>query len=108
MINHKFLESGHIHKEVDSMHAAVEFAKKKTNIFVPSQWDTVLQMARRRHPYNVVPLKHTDSGDIFYFKKYQWQNEMQKKTKDGLKVWMRYLKEEPDVCYLKYDIDEEF
>ena len=66
--------------EVDSMHAAVEFAKKKTKIFVPSQWDTVLQMARRRHPYNVVPLKHTD---IYGFKKYQSDRmKVQKKTDD--------------------------
>lgn len=30
-IDHKFLESGHTHMEVDSMHSAVEFAKKKTD-----------------------------------------------------------------------------
>ena len=42
------------------MHAAIEFAKNNTQIFVPSQWDTVLRMARRRSPYTVVPLKHTN------------------------------------------------
>lgn len=112
VIDHKFLESGHTHMEVDSMHAAVEFAKKKTKFFVPSQWDTVLQMARRRNPYTVVPLKHTD---IIDFKQYQSINmKPQKKTESGAKViwtkikWMRYIKDEPEVCYFKNDIDGEF
>jgi hypothetical protein len=30
VIDHKFLESGHTQMECDSMHAAIEFAKKKT------------------------------------------------------------------------------
>ena len=112
IIDHKFLESGHTHMEVDSMHAAVEFAKKKTQIFVPSQWDTVLQMARRRNPYKVVPLRHTD---ILDFKKFQSTNmKPQKKTDTGLKVmwtkmkWIRYLKSEPDACLFKYSMEEEF
>ena len=46
--------------ECDSMHAAIEFAKTNTQIFVPSQWDTVLRMARRHSSYTVVPLKHTN------------------------------------------------
>ena len=31
IIDHKFLESGHTHMECDSMHSAVEHAKKKTH-----------------------------------------------------------------------------
>ena len=30
IIDHKFLESGHTHMECDSMHAGIEFAKKRT------------------------------------------------------------------------------
>jgi hypothetical protein len=41
--------------ECDSMHAAIEFAKKKTEIFVPQQWATVIRMARRKDPYMIVP-----------------------------------------------------
>ena len=47
------------------MHAAIEFAKKKTEIFVPQQWATVIRMARRKDPYMIVPLKF---GDIYDFK----------------------------------------
>ena len=59
-IEQKFLETEHTQMECDSMHAANKFAKTNTQIFVPSQWDTVLRMARRRSPYTVVPLKHTN------------------------------------------------
>ena len=63
-IDHKFLESGHTQMECDSMHSAIEFAKSKTEIFVPSQWDTVILMARRKDPYLVVPLKYSDIWDF--------------------------------------------
>jgi hypothetical protein len=33
------------------MHSAIEFAKRKTEIFVPQQWATVVGMARRKDPY---------------------------------------------------------
>ena len=49
------------------MHAAIEFAKKKTEIFVPQQWATVIRMARRKDPYMIVPLKF---GDIYDFKNF--------------------------------------
>ncbi|XP_053386206.1 uncharacterized protein LOC128550688 [Mercenaria mercenaria] len=112
IIDHKFLESGHTQMEVDSMHAAVEFAKKKTMIFVLSQWDTVIHMARRKKPYKVLPLKYTD---IIDFKQFQSNStKVQKKSETGTKVlwskmkWLRYTKEEPDVCFFKYDFDDEF
>ncbi|KAJ8319696.1 hypothetical protein KUTeg_002739 [Tegillarca granosa] len=50
-IDQKFLEPGHTEMEVDSMHAAIEAAKKNTEIYVPSQWDTVVRLARKRKPY---------------------------------------------------------
>lgn len=64
IIDHKFLESGHTQMECDSMHSAIEFAKKKTEIFIPQQWSTVVRMARRTKPYMVVPLKHSDVYDL--------------------------------------------
>lgn len=50
--------------ECDSMHAAVEAAKQCTSVFVPSRWDTIVRMARKRKPYTVVPLKYTDIIDF--------------------------------------------
>jgi hypothetical protein len=47
------------------MHYAIEFAKRKTEIFVPQQWATVVPMARRKDPFLIVPLKY---GDLYDFK----------------------------------------
>jgi hypothetical protein len=48
------------------MHAAIEFAKKKSEIFVPQQWATVIRMARRKDPYMIVPLKFGDILGVPY------------------------------------------
>jgi len=113
-IDHKFLETGHTYMEVDSMHAACEYAKKNTNIFVPSQWDTVLQMARRTNPYFVVPLKY------WYFKDFkklvkEYYNGTFKKDTSGKRInwldikWIRVKQNDPDTIYFKYSFsDTEF
>lgn len=60
----KFLESGHTQIKSDSIHAAIERAKKCTSVYVPSEWDTIVRMARKRNSYVVVPMKHYDFLDI--------------------------------------------
>ena len=66
IINQKFLETGHTQMECDSMHSAIaiEYAKKRTSVYVFSQWDTVIQMARQIKPYKVIPLKHSNFWDF--------------------------------------------
>jgi len=63
-INHKFLESGHSQMECDSIHSTTETAKKKTSVFVPSQWNTIITMARHGKSYHVVPLTYADTLDF--------------------------------------------
>jgi len=45
--------------EVDSMHATIEHASSKIEIFTPIEWETVIKTARCRKPYNVVSVDHT-------------------------------------------------
>jgi hypothetical protein len=110
-IDQHFLESGHTQMECDAMHSAIEFAKSKTSIYVPSQWDTVLQMARRKDPYTVVPLKYYD---IWNFKEVAAQRLQNTKIDtNGKRVnwfqmrWIRYRRDDPDTLQFKYDYDEE-
>ena len=56
-INQKFLQSGHSHMECDSVHSTIETAKTKTPVFVPSQWSTLISLARKCNPYVAIPLK---------------------------------------------------
>jgi hypothetical protein len=55
----------HTQMVYDSMHYAIAFAKRKTEIFVPQQWATVVRMTRRKDLYLIVPWKY---GDIYDFK----------------------------------------
>ncbi|CAG2211934.1 unnamed protein product [Mytilus edulis] len=112
IIDHKFLESGHTQMECDSMHSAIEFAKKKTEIYIPSQWATVVRMARRTNPYSVVPIQHED---IYDFKKLQKTTLTYSKVDaNGEKVnwlkikWLRYSKQEPQHILFKHTFDEDF
>jgi hypothetical protein len=57
-IGHKFFEKGHSEMECDLMHAAIEHARRNTNVYVPSQCDTIVLKARRKNPYIVIPLKY--------------------------------------------------
>ena len=58
--DHKFMESGHSHMEVDSVHSTIERAKKAGPIYAPSQWYTAARMARRSRPYHVIEMQTTD------------------------------------------------
>lgn len=110
-INQKYLEPGHTEMECDSMHAAIEAAKKCTSVYVPSEWDSIVRLARKKKPYTVVPLKYYDilnfkevSSKIFPTtivdttgKRVQW-----------LKLkWIQLRKHEPDCVFFKYEFDED-
>ena len=69
-------------------------------------------MSRKKNTYHVTPIKHYYVLD---FKKYQSMTmKVPKKSESGKTVdwrkikWMRYLKEDLDNLYFKYDIDDEF
>ena len=95
--------------ECDSMHAAIEFAKKRTQINVPSQWDTVITMARRHNPQHVVPLSYNDFIDFMDLKS---RNLKAVNADSGVKVnwtqlkWMRFTATDPGACLFKYDLND--
>ena len=64
VVYQKFLERGHTYMEVDSMHSAVEFAKRNVAVYSPHGWQNIFRAARKRRPYEVVRLEHTDFIDL--------------------------------------------
>ena len=50
-IYHKYLEVGHTHMEVDSVHATIERTKKNQDIKLPTDYINVTTSARKRNPY---------------------------------------------------------
>jgi hypothetical protein len=109
VINHKFFERGHSQMENDSVHAAIETAKKKTQVFVPSQWHTVIVLARKKNPYIVVPVKF---GDVYNFKEYA-KNVYPNMKMDvkGQKIkwlsirWVQVRQTEPKSIFINYTFD---
>lgn len=110
IIEQKFLESGHTQMECDSMHSAIEHAKRQTTLYVPEQWDTIFQMARRQNPYVVVPMRFDNFYDLKKFANDTFKNF--KTTVDGDTVnWLKVKvlkvqKSNPDQILVKYDFDD--
>lgn len=112
IIDHKFLESGHTQMESDSIHAAIETAKKCTEVFVPSQWDTVIRLARKKRPYTVVPLKYFDFLNLKPLANFLLSaNAVDAKGQrvHWMKIrWLQFRKSDPHDIFFKYQFDGEF
>ena len=111
-ITQKFLETGHTNMECDSMHAAITHAKKSTEIFVPSEYDIVLRLARKQKQYVVVPMKHSSFYDFKRLARSTIRNT--KVDIDGRRLnwlhikWMEVRKGEDGTLHVKLSFDEEF
>ena len=110
-INHKFFERGHSEMEADSIHSSVERAKKSTNVYHPSQWNTVVSIARKKNPYIVIPLSFRDFYDLKKVRHASCKN--MKETATGAKInclkvkWIKIMKDTPDSIFFNYSFDEE-
>ena len=110
IISHKFLESGHSTMESDSIHAAIETAKKNTRIYVPSQWDTVIAMARKKNPYRVIPMSFSSFKDIKDLKSTNYNSV--KIDQNGDKVnwlkikWIKVTKDHPENVFVNSTFEE--
>lgn len=112
IIDQKFLESGHTHMEVDSIHSVIERAQKNVEIYHPQDWAAIIQMARKTKPYSVVQLHHTDFYDLKDLESTLFTNT-RKDTENETVHWMKikmiqYKKEDPTTLRYKYRYDEEF
>ena len=108
-INQKFLESGHSQMECDSVHSAIEKAKTRTEVFVPSQWSTVITYARKVRPYIVMPMKY---GDVLNFKDFVKSciNNIKvgtsKEKINWLKIkWIQVRRDSPRSLFIAYNFD---
>lgn len=108
-INHTFFERGHSQMENDSVHSAIETDKKKTHVYVPSQWHTVITLARRRDPYVVIPIKHDGIDDFKTFTSKHCPNMKNVVTGERvnwLKVkWIQVRRNEETSIFLNYSFD---
>uniref|UniRef100_A0A915KHJ9 DUF7869 domain-containing protein n=1 Tax=Romanomermis culicivorax TaxID=13658 RepID=A0A915KHJ9_ROMCU len=79
LIQHCYLETGHMQMSVDSMHSLIERVSKQATIYSPIEWCNVIALARSKKLYNVVCLSHHDFVDLKCVKKTnqkQWTNRL--------------------------------
>ncbi|KAL4718408.1 hypothetical protein ACJJTC_004679 [Scirpophaga incertulas] len=123
IIEQKFLESGHTHMEVDSMHAAIESASKNKTISSVSEWKNVFKEARKKRVktinketieidnYKVSELKFNDMLDLKNLSETFIRNknkDNKKETVNWLKIKrIKYVKGDLKV-YFNYDMSENF
>ncbi|CAG4959790.1 unnamed protein product [Parnassius apollo] len=70
VIEQKYLESGHTHMEVDSMHSAIERQQRHTPVYSMIDWKSIMERAHSKRnrdsapPYTVKELKYTEMVDV--------------------------------------------
>lgn len=107
----KFMESGHSHLEVDSMHATIERIRKHRKIYTPNEYALLIGLARRNPgPYKVEMMNFSDFLDLQNLSKSIVKNVT--KTNDGDRVnwlkikWLRFDKNTPYEIQFKYNLSD--
>lgn len=102
VVYQKFLERGHMYMEVYSIHGSIEFAKKNVAVFSPHEWENFLRSARRKRPYEVIPLHYSDFLDLK-----QMCHSLLRESAASKISWtsvkcLRFDKEKPGVIEVRY------
>ena len=106
-ITFNFLETGHTQIECDSMHAAIELAKKNVRVYSQRECYNVIHMARRHKPYVLYQLDFSSFFDLEKVKNDLIVNR--NKDTDGATVkWMkihsiRFKKDSPFLFLYSYE-----
>jgi hypothetical protein len=97
--------------EADSIHSSIERANRSTKVYHPSQWDTVVSMARKRNSYIVIPLNYRDFQDLKALKTDLNMNLKKAVTGEAIKwfkvKWIQVTKDCPASIFFNYNFDEE-
>lgn len=118
-IQHTFMESGHSMMEVDSMHSAIENAKRNVPIYTVQDWLTIFQVARStrnrnksKPPYEVKEMQYKDIMNLQKLSSLLIKNK--KVDTDGnIMTWLKvkcfeYRKDNPYIVGYKYDYFSEY
>lgn len=116
VIEQKFFESGHSMMECDSMHSAIERAKKNVPVYSIHDWMNIMRQARttrsKKNPYQIVQLRHGDFLDLDSLSKSLLCNRTHDTNREKVK-WLkvktfRYEKANPGQLLYRYGYDGEF
>lgn len=102
-----FLETGHTQMECDSMHSAIENAKKNVKVYTIGEWCNVITLARRSKPYTIHRMNYSSFYDLNKLNNELITNR-NKNTIGETVNWMkihslRFFKEEPYSFFYLYE-----
>jgi len=118
-IEHTFMESGHSMMEVDSMHSAIENAKRNVPIYAVQDWLTIFQVARStqnrnksKPSYKVKEMQYKDFINLQQLSSSLIKNK-KVDTEGNIMNWLKvkcfeYKKNNPYIVGYKYDYFSEF
>lgn len=110
MIDQCFYEPGHSFMECDSVHARIEKATKKLEVFDPAGWYAGVRMSSNK--YKVIEMSQEDFVDVKKLKTDMLKNVKIDTGFEGvnwLKIsWLRYRKDDDQHIYFKYEKTEPF
>ena len=106
-ISLNFLKTGHTQIECDSMHAAIEQAKKNVTVYTVGEWCDVVRLARRHKSYVIQQLNFCSFYDLEKLKNKVIVNRNKDDTGETVN-WMkihslRYLKDQPFTFLCSYN-----
>ena len=108
-ISHYYLEAGHTQNEGDSMHAVIERAAKRVNVFTPMQWYALARTAKKSGSHYAVTEMNGHMKDFktlggLYCKRLQEAVSLKSPEWHKIKAIM-VEKENPHVLFVKYTHD---
>lgn len=109
-IVHRFLESGHSYSEVDSMHARIEKAAFRREIYSEQEWYNLIESAKTNgEKYLIHPLKNEDVLDFHHLVNLQkWNNDVYNQQVKWSKVReLTFSWRTPNALYYRYDFKAE-
>lgn len=105
-IDHKFLVSGHSYLPCDQDFGLIEKQKKFfRDIFIPQDWNKVIESARKRSPFKLIEMTFHDFFSTSELEKLITNRKISsnKSKVEWLKIqWLHYRKSHPFTIYYKY------
>ncbi len=104
----KFLVSGNTSMEVDSIPSTIGNNKQKVCVHAPYEWFNVVQMARRKKPYYIVPLTFESFKD-FKCVQETFNTKFDESGKMVNWLFIRWIRvtSDPSCFFIEYNFDDE-
>ena len=110
VIDHNFLTSGHTYLPSDQDFALIEKKKKGNEVFIPTQWFSLVESTRTKKPFQVARIQREDFKSLKTFSK-KFVNRKKTADKEQLSFqkidWFHFSKSEPTKVLVHHTLQEE-